>query len=145
MLMIERPERALIRMINGLNQLNPPLTPEEVEFGLPEVYLQGDTNSRVTLTMVDTRNYSGSDVHYYNRVRIADYFAGWQIPGQPGDYPNVKAAVIAMYTRYHLPLDPDDLVNASLSAAATQVTLQPRNDSLMFIPNLSVSLPYSGS
>lgn len=145
MLVIESPERALIRAINTINRPNPPLLVEDVEFGLPEVFLTGDTNSRVVLTMVNTRNYTGSDTHYYNRLRVADYFVGLVIPGKASDYSDIKEAVSAMYNHYHLPLYPDDIVNRDINPVATQVTIQPRNDSLMFIPSLSTTIQFSGS
>lgn len=142
MLLIETPKQALLRAINQNNSLQPPLKVSDVEFDTPEIWIQGNTNTRVRITMVDPRNYHGSDWHYYPRVRIYDYFAGWSVPGSPGDYPDIRSAVVAMYTKYHLPLDPDDIVNGALSPSAQVVTLQGRNTNLMFVPNLTVQLPF---
>lgn len=144
MLQIETPEAALVRAINLTNRLIRPLALTDIEFGLPETFIQGETNTRILITVVNGHHYTGSDTHYYNRLRIYDYFAGWVLPGNAADYPDVRALMTAMYTRYQLPLDPDDIVNAPILPTATSVVLRARNTSLMFVPNLTVSLPFSG-
>lgn len=143
MLYFEHPKNALVRAINANNKLNPPLKVASVTFGNPEVWIQGSTNTRVQITAADN-DYTGSDTHYYNRVRIYDHFAGHVIPGKASDYATVRDALVAFYNKYHLPYDPDDIVSYTLAAGATSVTLQGRNTSLMFVPNLTIALPFAG-
>ena len=143
MFYIEAPKDALVRALNANNALVPPLKATEVTFGSPEVWLQGVTNTRILVTSTGN-DYSGSDTHYYSRVRIYDHFAGHVIPGKASDYPTVRDAIVAFYNKYQLPYDPDDLVSGAVSPVATTVTLQGRTSSLMFVPNLTVVLPFEG-
>lgn len=145
MLFIERPERALIRAINRLNNLNPPILDSDVEWGNPDIWLEGTTNTRVSLTMTNTVDYTGSVTFYYNRVRIHDYFNGWSVPGKASDYTTTREAIVAMYSKYNLPLDPDDIVSRTINPTDTYLVVQGRNSSLMFVPSQSVSLPFEES
>lgn len=143
MLYLESPKNALVRAMNANNQLSPPLDVSKVTFGNPEVWIQGSTNSRVLVTTSDA-NYTGSDTHYFNRVRIYDHFAGHKLPGKAADYSTLKEALIAFYSKYHLPYDPDDIVSYTLTPGAPTATLQGRNTSLMFVPNLTFAIPFAG-
>ncbi len=143
MIFIESAKDALVRAMNGANGLNPPLMVDDVTLGSPEVWIQGDTNTRISVT-ADSEFYTGSDTFYYNRLRIYDFFAGHSIPGVAADYPNVLAAITAFYNKFQLPHDPNELVNSAISPGATTITLQGRSSSLMFVPNLQVILPFSG-
>lgn len=142
MLFIERPERALIRAINRLNNLDPALLETDVEWGTPENWIQGTTNTRVRMSMVNTQNYTGSIEFYYNRIRVYDYFNGWTVPGKASDYSTTREAIEAMYTKYSLPLDPDDIVSRTVNPVDTGLIVQGRNTSLMFVPSQTVSLPF---
>jgi hypothetical protein len=143
MLYIESPKSALVRAINAGNNLSPPLDISRVTFGSPEVWLQGSTNTRISLSVNDN-DYTGSDTHYYNRVRIYDHFAGHALPGVASDYATLRDALVAFYDKYHLPYDPNDIVSYTLTPGATTATLQGRTSSLMFVPNLTIILPFSG-
>lgn len=143
MLYIESPKNALVRAINAGNSLSPPLDVTAVTFASPEVWIQGSTNTRILLT-ASNNDYTGSDTHYYNRVRIYDHFAGHTLPGKAADYPTLRDALVAFYNKYSLPYDPDDIVSYILTPGAPTATLQGRNASLMFVPNLSVALPFAG-
>lgn len=145
MLFIERPERALVRAINRLNNLSPALRVEDVSWDNPEVWLEGTTNTRVTLTMTNTLDYSGTVTFRYNRIRIYDYFNGWVVPGKASDYTTTREAIIAMYRKYSLPLDPDDIVSRPISPTDKELVVQGRNISLMFVPSQTVSLPFEAS
>lgn len=143
MLYYEPAKQALVRAINANNSLKPPLHPDDVTFSNPEIWIQGSTNTRITVTVNNT-DYSGSDIHYYNRHRIYDFFAGHSIPGNASDYPDTRSAMTAFYNRYKLPFDPTDLVNSTISPGAVAAVIQGRTNSIMFIPNLTVTLPFAG-
>lgn len=143
MLYIESPKNALVRAINANNNLNPPLEASKVTLGQPEVWIQGSTNTRIVVT-ANSDFYSGSDTHYYNRERIYDFFAGHKLPGKASDYATLRDAIVAFYAKYQLPYDPDDIVSYALLPTATTAVLQGRNTSLMFVPNLTITLPFEG-
>jgi hypothetical protein len=143
MLYIEAPKDALVRAINANSSMKPPLKVADVTFGNPEVWLQGTTNTRILVT-ASGNDYTGSDTHYYNRVRIYDHFAGHALPGKAADYPTLRDALVAFYGKYSLPYDPDDIVSYALVPGSVSATLQGRNNSLMFVPNLTIVLPFAG-
>lgn len=143
MLYIEAPKDALVRALNSNSAIRPPLKVGEVTFGNPEVWIQGSTNTRI-LVSANGNDYIGSDTHYYNRVRIYDHFAGHVLPGKAADYATLRDAMVAFYNKYSLPYDPDDIVSYAMSPVATTATLQGRTTSLMFVPNLTIALPFEG-
>jgi len=143
MLYFESPKNALVRAINANNHLQPPLNPASVTFGQPETWIQGATNTRVQVQAADN-DYTGGFTHYYNRVRIYDQFAGHLIPGKATDYKTLREAVAAFYKQYQLPYDVADLIDYALTPTATSVSIQALNSSLMFVPNLSATVPFAG-
>src|SRR5690606_34347197 len=101
------------------------------------------TNTRILVNMIKTHNYSGSFTFYYRRVQVKDYLAGWKIPGKATDFADSDQAIRHLISVYQLPLNPDEFVNLSINYTDSIVTLRPRSNSLIFVPNLAVELGFT--
>ena len=106
----------------------------------------GDTlyNSSVLLTAVAGKGYKGTYTFRYNRVALADAFAGKELT-LTGTYANVYAALSAINTKFGIALEQKDVANTTIGTAGGQITLTAQPASTYYTPGTQVILNASGS
>lgn len=138
-------KRDLLRAVNRTRPNRPhDLQLEDVTFGAPELFLQGNCNSRVRITAKDTSVVAlGTAVIHYNRQRIDTFLKGVRVPGKSSDYASSQDVIQALADLYGFPLDPNDFVFSAIVPGQTAY-IQPLNTCIGFFQNFTVNLPFMG-
>lgn len=106
----------------------------------------GDTlfNTSVLLTAVPGNGFKGTYTFRYNRVPLADAFAGKEMT-LTGTYANVHAALSAINTKFGVALEQKDVANTTIGTPGGQITLTAVAASTYYTPGTQVTLNASGS
>lgn len=121
------------QLLNTFIHRNPdlPVKPDlsMVEFGLPEPYVLGTTNTRIPLNAkADNGYFSGSTYLYYTRLDLGVLLDELIVPGTASDYGLTSEVGVALAEHYHLPLKATDFEVAPVAMDATiELKANPRS------------------
>lgn len=139
---ISNVKQALLNAYNEANKIQPPVTLADVTWSNPEVWLQGDTNSRVTITALPgSVNYSGTQTFYFNRRHIADDLKEVKIPGKAGDYTRFFQVLKVLREVLGVPLQDSEFIDRSI--AASTVKIDTTVACMGFLPAGTITLEYA--
>jgi len=129
----ERPEVQLVKALNSENpDLQPPLQPDEVAFGLPqERVTDPDHNTEVDILVSQSHPvHSGSVRVKYNRWDIEKLLYRLTVPGVIGQYRNTHEALTVLIEHFKLPLTTSDVVNLPIGAGDNRLVFRATTGSL---------------
>lgn len=133
--------QSILLEFNRLNKPKPPVTVDDVNFAAPEVWIQGECNSRVRVVAKATSNaYGGQQTVYYTRRRLSDELKGIKIPGKSTDYKRLYEVLAVLRDKMGLPLLDSEFVDRGISGAT--VTIETTIASLGYLPSDSITLDY---
>ncbi len=141
-MVISNVKQALLNAFNEANKISPPVVLTDVAWGNPEVWLQGDTNSRVTITGVpSSENYSGTQTLLFNRRHIAEDLKEFKIPGKPSNYTRLYQVLKVLREVLGVPLQDSEFIDRAI--AGSTVTIDTTVACMGFLPAGTITLEYA--
>lgn len=132
---------ALLAAYNKANNIKPAVTLDDINWGVPEVWLQGQCNSRILLTAsANSANFGGTQTLYYTRRRINEELFGVKIPGKPGDYARLHDVIKVLREKLGVPLYENEINDRAI--AGSTVTIDTTVACLAYLPAGSITLEY---
>lgn len=126
-----------------IKKIEPALKLTDVTWGEPEIWIEGDCNTRITITVKESNlNHKGSVTLYYKRQSIVDVLHGILIPGKQSDYNGLYDIIDILNTRVGIPIDRSEFFNTPINSDL--VTLRPAAGAIAFIPSISTEIGFSG-
>lgn len=126
-----------------IKKIEPVLKLTDVIWGEPEIWIEGDCNTRITITVKESNlNHKGSLTLYYKRHSIADVLHGILIPGEYSDYNGLYDVIDVLNNKVGIPIDRREFFNTPITSDL--ITLRPTVGALAFIPSVSTEIGFSG-
>ena len=142
-MLVTNVKRALLSHFNEKNRINPPVKMEDVDFLVPEIWLQGDCNSRVGIRgAVLSTEFGGDRTLYFNRRRIEEDLLGVRIPGKPSDYSRRYQIFKVLREQLGIPLQDSEYLDAAHTG--NSFTINVTTTSMAYMPGSSVTLEFVG-
>jgi hypothetical protein len=142
-MLVTNVKRALLSQFNAQNQINPPVKMEDVDFLVPEIWLQGECNSRVGIRGALLSNeFGGDQTLYFNRRRIEQDLLGVRIPGKPSDYSRRYQVFKVLREQLGVPLMDSEFLDAPHTG--NSFTINVTTTSMAYMPGSSVTLEFMG-
>lgn len=142
-MLVNNVKETLLVKFNKDNAIFPYLTMEDVTWTNIEIWLQGQCNSRVTITAIgNSVNFSGSKVLNFNRRDIAVDLKGLKIPGKRKDYTTLYQIITALHDKCGVPLVTSEFINLGLPASGP-ITIQPTTTCMAYMPTTSIALEFA--
>lgn len=134
-------KRALLNQFSLQNQIEPPVRPEDVDFLVPEIWLQNGCNSRVVIqASAASNNFAGNRTLYFNRRRIEEDLLGVKIPGKRTDYTRFYQVLSVLRDKLGVPLQNEEFLDRAISGTTVQINVT--TTSMAYIPGSSITLEY---
>lgn len=133
----------LLMRFNRDNALQPYVTQADVIWTDVEIWLQGECNSRATITAnANSFNFKGSHTLYFNRRSIEKDLKGLKIPGKRSNYTGLHGIINVLHDKCGVPLKVEEFLNLSLPATGP-ITIQPTTICMAYMPTTSVQLEFA--
>lgn len=137
-------KRALLSKYSSDNRINPPVKVSDVNFLVPEIWLQNQCNSRVVIQAAAASNsFSGQQTLYFNRRSIAADLSNVKIPGKPSDYTRLYQVLKVLRERLGVPVQDTEFLDRAING--TTLTIDTPVTSMAYLPGSSVTLSYEKS
>lgn len=134
-------KRVLLNQYSVQNRINPPIELKDVDFLVPEIWLQGQCNSRVKIQGSSASvNFGGQQTLYFNRRRIEDDLEGVKVPGKASDYTRLYQVLKVLRERLGVPVQDAEYLDRAISG--NSVTLTATTTSMAYIPGSTITLSY---
>lgn len=133
--------QSLLTIINARTKI--PFTLSQLVFGIPvsdSTYSAQGLDTKLVVTAAPGSGYSGSIAVYYGRVDLAALFKNTALLISTTTASTVYAQLSAINTAYSTNFTSDDLLNTTIAAGATSLTLQSNPNSLILKPNSTLKL-----
>lgn len=135
-------KQSLLIEFNKLNKTKPPVTVDDVFFGVPEVWLQGECNSRIKIVArSNSDNYGGEQTVYFIRRRISQDLMGIKIPGKASDYSRLYDVLAVLRDTMGVPLQDREFADRAISGTTVNIATTP--SCLAYLPADQITLEYS--
>lgn len=134
-------KQAILIQFNLDNSVLPPIKEEDVNWLVPEIWLQGDCNTRIVMqasTLSD--NYGGSVVLYYNRRRVDLDLHGVKIPGRATDYTRNYQIYAALRDQLGVPVHDVEYPDQPFSGDVFNLVVTPV--SMAYLPGFDITLEF---
>lgn len=143
MLVTTNAKSALLKHFNVSNRIHPNVELSDVTWGPPEIWLQGECNSRIEIRAAAASNgFAGTETIYFKRRRIEDDLRGVRIPGKPDDYVRFFDVLKVLREKMGIPLLNDEFLDRNLVGSTVKIDVTAV--SMAYIPGGSVTLTYAG-
>lgn len=143
-MLITNVKRALLNQFNIDNNISPPVGLNDVDWLSPEIWLQGDCNTRVGIQgAVLSENYSGGVTLYYNRRSATADLRGVKIPGKASDYTRTYQIYKVLREQLGIPVWESEYLDQPFTGDT--FTLSVTTISMGYLPGLDITLPFAES
>lgn len=135
-------KQALLNGFNQQNKVKPPVQLTDVNWSSPEIFLQGQCNSRINIVAKTTSdNFEGSRTIYYTRRRISDDLKGIKIPGKSSDYTRFYEVLAVLRTKLGVPVFENEYLDRPISGPTVNIATTPV--CLAYLPADQITLEYT--
>ena len=137
-------KQSLLNQFNLENRITPPVQMADVDFLVPEVWLQGACNSRVVIQGSTTSNdFGGQDTLYFIRRRIESDLLDIKVPGKPSDYRRYFDVLKVLREKLGLPLQDSEYLDKAFSGSVFRIDVT--TVSMAYLPGGSITLQFEES
>lgn len=137
-------KQALLNQFNSDNRVQPPIQLEDVNFLTPEIWLQGECNSRVVIQGAASSNdFGGSETIYFYRRRIEQDLLGVKVPGKPSDYTRYFGVLKVLREKLGIPLMESEYLDKAFSGNVFKIDVT--TVSMAYLPGGSITLEFEES
>lgn len=135
-------KQSLLSEFNRLNKVKPILQLGDVNFSVPEIWLQGQCNSRINIVAkADNVNFGGVQTLYYSRRRLSDDLKGIKIPGKSSDYTRFYEVLRVLRETMGVPLYENEFLDRNISGSTVNIATTP--SCVGYLPADQITLEYS--
>lgn len=131
-------EVSLLNMIN--KQYGMKLTATDVSFSAGRDFADSTYNSKIDLVAKSSFTHKGTMTFRYNRFNLERAFTGMGLSLPSGNQTTIHERLPAINTAYGIALQPEDIVDATISSTATSLTLEIKSGSRLYVPGTKVTL-----
>lgn len=143
-MLVTNVKRALLNQFNQLNNIVPPIQETDVDWLVPEIWLQGDCNTRVGIQgSVLSANYGGAATLYFNRRNASLDLRGVKIPGRATDYTTTFEIYTALREQLGVPVMNSEFLDKPFTGTSFNLVITPV--SMAYLPGLDINLPFQYS
>lgn len=134
-------KQALLNHFNVDNRIHPPVQLTDVDFLVPEIWLQGQCNSRVVIQGSAASNeFGGAQTLFFNRRRIEEDLEGVKIPGKPSDYTRFYQVLKVLRDKLGIPVQDAEYLDRAVSGPTVKIDVTVT--SMAYMPGSSITLEY---
>ncbi len=134
--------QSIISSFNQANKVKPALQLDDITFSVPEVWLQGECNSRVTIiAKPNNNNFEGEQTLYFIRRRLSEDLRGIKIPGKAADYTRFYEVLKVLREHLGVPLQESEFLDREISGPTLNIVTTPA--CMAFLPSDQITLEYS--
>lgn len=135
-------KQSLLIEFNRLNKVKPVVAVADINFGTPEVFLQGQCNSRIKLVAkTDAENFGGSQTVYYIRRRMSDDLRLIKIPGKSTDYTRLYEVLKVLREKLGVPLYDNEFLDRAITGSTLNIATTP--SCIAYLPADQITLEYA--
>jgi len=135
-------KQSLLTEFNRSNKVKPAIQPSDVNFSVPEVWLQGKCNTRINITAkVDNESFGGSQTLYYVRRRLSEDLRGIKVPGKSSDYTRFYEVLKVLREQMGVPLQESEFLDRAISGSTVNIATTP--SCLAYLPSDQITLEYT--
>lgn len=143
-MVITNVKQALLTKFNTDNKVKPAISLADVNWTTPEIWIQGQCNSRVNIVAsANSENFGGVQTIYFNRRQIADDLKEVKIPGKSNDYTRLHEVLTVLREQLGVPVMNNEFLDKAISGET--VTLNTTTSCMAYLPAGVVTLEYAGS
>lgn len=140
-MIVSNVKQALLNQFNLQNRISPPVLLPDVDFLVPEIWLQGECNSRVVIQGSSASNeFGGQQTLYFKRRRIEDDLRGVKIPGSPSDYTRLYQVFKVLREKMGIPLQDSEFLDRGVAGPTLKIDVT--TVSMAYLPGSSITLEY---
>ncbi|ABY63040.1 virion structural protein [Pseudomonas phage 201phi2-1] len=135
-------KQSLLTAFNTANKVKPPIQPADVNFSVPEIWLQGQCNSRINIVArADSNNFGGVQTLYYVRRRLSEDLRGIKVPGKSSSYKRFYDVLKVLRDTLGVPLSDNEFLDRNISGPTVTIATTPA--CLAYLPSDSITLEYT--
>lgn len=135
-------KQSLLNAFNKQNKVNPPIRLDDINWTAPEIFLQGQCNTRITMVAKDnSTDFSGAQTLYYKRRWIGDDLKDIKIPGKSSDYTRLYEILSVLRNKMGVPLYENEFLDRAISGDT--VTIITTTICSAYLPADQIILGYS--
>lgn len=135
-------KQSLLIEFNRLNKVKPPVGLDDVNFSIPEVWLQGACNSRIRIVAkIDSDNFGGEQTLYYIRRRLSEDLRGIKVPGKSSDYTRFYEVLAVLRETMGVPLYESEFLDRNISGSTINIATTP--SCVAYLPSDQITLEYA--
>ena len=137
-------KQALLNQFNSDNRISPPVRMSDIDFLVPEIWLQGICNSRVKIQgSASSNDFGGQDTIFYIRRRIEADLLDVKVPGKPSDYRRYYDVLRVLREKLGIPLYESEYLDKAFSGSTFKIDVTPV--SMAYLPGGSITLQFEES
>jgi hypothetical protein len=137
-------KQSLLNQFNIDNHVSPPIQMTDVDFLTPEIWLQGECNSRVKIQgSASSNDFGGQETIYFIRRRIEADLLDVKVPGKPTDYSRYFDVLRVLREKLGLPLQESEYLDKAF--AGTVFKIDVTTVSMAYLPGGSITLQFEES
>lgn len=134
-------KRSLLNQFNLANNIVPAVMLEDIDWLSPEIWLQGQCNSRVTIkASVNSNEFSGQETLFFNRRKVNEDLQHVKIPGKATDYTRTYQILTVLREQLGIPVQNEEYLDRPFSGSV--FTLDVTTISMAYLPGSSVTLEF---
>lgn len=135
-------KQSLLTQFNQLNKVKPALQPDDVNFSVPEIWLQGRCNSRINIVAkASSEAFGGTQTLYYIRRRLSEDLRGIKVPGKSSDYKRFYEVLRVLRETMGVPLYENEFLDRNISGSTVNIATTPA--CIAYLPSDQITLEYS--
>lgn len=135
-------KQSLLTEFNRLNKVKPAVQPDDVNFSTPEVWLQGQCNSRVNIVAkADNESFGGVQTLYFIRRRLSQDLRGIKVPGKSSDYARFYDVLRVLREQMGVPLQESEFLDRAISGPTVNIATTP--SCMAYLPSDQITLEYT--
>lgn len=137
-------KQSLLNQFNLENRISPPVQLTDVDFLVPEIWLQGACNSRVVIQgSVASDEFGGQETIFFVRRRIEADLLDVKVPGKPSDYRRYFDVLRVLREKLGLPLQESEYLDKAFAGPVFKIDVT--TVSMAYLPGGSVTLQFEES
>lgn len=141
-MLITNVKRAVLNQFNLSNNIVPQVNVDDVNFLVPEIWLQGECNTRVAVQAATSSvNFAGGVTLNYNRRRADLDLRGVKIPGRATDYTRTYQIYAVLREKLGVPVVDTEYLDQPFNGTVFNLVITPV--SLAYLPGFNITLPFA--
>lgn len=141
-MLIVNVKQALLTAFNLQNKVKPPVSMNDINWSTPEVFIQGQCNTRIRMVARSSSNsFGGEQTLYYVRRRLSEELRGIKVPGKSSDYARFYDVLAVLRDTMGVPVFDNEFLDRTITGPT--VTITTTVSSVAYLPADQITLEYA--